>query len=111
MKAPRATLALRVGVVLILTLSAAGRAVAHEMGASRAQVVLRDDRTFAIDILVDPQNLLAQLALADRASPPELNHGDARVERLRASLQRLAEGVEVYFDDQRIALTLDTGRR
>ena len=102
-----ATLALRVGVVLILTMCDAGLAVAHEMGASRAQVVLRDDGTFAIDILVDPQNLLAQLALADRASPPELDNGDARVERLRASLQRLAEGVEVYFDNQRVTLTLE----
>ena len=79
---------------------------AHEMGSSRALLSIHPDGTFTLEIVVDPQNLLAQLAIraGERAT---VSDPSQRERQVRRQLARVAEGVEVYFDGQRIAAPME----
>jgi hypothetical protein len=82
---------------------------AHEMGSSRALLTLRADGTFRLEIVVDPQNLLAQLAIrtGDRVVAVA---ADQREAQLRAQLRRVAEGIELYFDDRQVTAPMELHR-
>jgi hypothetical protein len=97
---------IRLGAALALTVAANAATSAHDMALSRAVARFNSDGTFAIDILVDPQSLLAQLALV-RGEVPKPLDGSARLAQARRRLGQLAEGIEVYFDGQRAPLAVE----
>ena len=96
----------RFAAMLAITMCLSVRIGGHEMGSSRASITFHPDGTFTLDILVDPQNLLAQLALRRGDTPPKVVPVE-RVSHVRAALGQLSEGVELYFDGQRMTASAD----
>ena len=106
MSQPRRRWPARLVVVTGLVWWLGGTISAHDLGTSRAVVEFHQDGSFTVDILADPQNLLAQLALREGRTPPRFE-ADERVQRLRAELTRVYEGVELYFDGQRADASIE----
>jgi len=77
---------------------------AHDLGLSRAVVSFENDRRCTIDILVDPQALLAQVTIAAGQRPAAWDDPSTAAARITAQLPLILEGIEVRFDDRRAAL-------
>lgn len=102
----KASCALTIGLALCFV----ARSQAHEMALARALATF-DDGRFSIEILADPQSLLAQLAVRGDAGLPEPRESIPAVDAVRVRLPALASGIEVYFDDQRAAAAIDYSKR
>ena len=85
----------------ILCLTAAVPASAHELGATQAVATFRDDGTYQIDVIVDPDALLIRLQIAGRrpaAAIPRVSGRDERNTRIRALGDVFLDAIAVQFD-------------
>ena len=86
----------------VLTLVAAPRvAVAHELGLTRATVTFAADRTYAIEVLVDAESLLAKLEILAGRSPSGAVPVNELPARIRALEPIVLERVGIIFDGAR----------
>jgi hydrogenase/urease accessory protein HupE len=84
--------------VMLLALIGRAQLHAHELGLTRATVTFAADRTYTVEVLVDPESLLAKLEILSGRSPSAgvpVNELPARIEALSAILR---ERVVVLFD-------------
>lgn len=79
---------------------------AHEMGSSRAHVTFDASGGFTIEVMVDPQALLAQVALDAGDASFVAADGPHVAEQVRARLATIAAGIDLRFDGERQPLAL-----
>ncbi len=72
---------------------------AHELGNLRALVTF-DEHRYDIDILVDPQALLAQLALERGEAADSIERVEGLAARLQEASPRILQGIEILFDQR-----------
>src|SRR5262245_43774504 len=77
------------------------RPQAHELGLTRAAVTFAADRTYTVDVLVDPESLLAKLEILSGRSPSAGVPVDELPARIEALGGILRERVGIMFDGVR----------
>jgi hydrogenase/urease accessory protein HupE len=83
---------------MLFALMACVQLQAHELGLTRATVTFAADRTYTVDVLVDPESLLEKLEILAGRSPSAnvpVNELPARIDALGSILR---ERVVVLFD-------------
>jgi hypothetical protein len=73
---------------------------AHELGLTRATVTFAADRTYAVEVLVDPESLLAKLEILAGRSPSAAVPLDELPARIAALDTILRERVVITFDGE-----------
>jgi hydrogenase/urease accessory protein HupE len=89
---------LAASLMLLVMLMGTAQPQAHELGLTRATVTFAADRTYTIEVLVDPESLLAKLEILAGRSPTAavpVNELPARIGALETILR---ERVAVSFD-------------
>ena len=81
-----------------LVLMAGVRPQAHELGLTRATVTFAADHTYTVDVLVDPESLLAKLEILSGRSPTGGVPVDELQPRIEALGAILRERVVIMFD-------------
>ena len=82
-------------------------AVAHDMGVTRAAVCFTSDGRYTIDIAVDPQALLAQLAVEAGGGEPGPQGAGALAGSLGARTSQVATRVAVVFDGRPVSPAIE----
>lgn len=90
-----------VPLVLCLALLAPSIAEAHPLGLTRIIVSFAPDHTYTIDILVDPESLLAKLEILSGQPPSGIVPIDQLPARIAALRGTLLAQTHVMFDEQR----------
>jgi hypothetical protein len=83
-------------------LVAAAPARAHELGQTKALVQFERGEAFAIEILVDPQALLARLELETGRAPTAFQHPREVVGKIERLAPEIARGIHVLFDGRAV---------
>jgi hydrogenase/urease accessory protein HupE len=86
--------------VMLLALIGRARLQAHELGLTRATVTFAADRTYTIEVLVDPESLLAKLEILSGRSPSAGVPVDELPARIEALGTILRERVVILFDGE-----------
>ena len=84
-----------------LLVAAAGPALAHELGLTRATVTFAADRTYTIEVLVDSESLLAKLEILAGRSPSSAVPVGELPDRIAALTPILLSKVGIVFDGTR----------
>jgi hydrogenase/urease accessory protein HupE len=83
---------------MLLALIGGAQLQAHELGLTRATVTFAADRTYTVEVLVDPESLLAKLEILSGRSPSAGVPIDELPARIEALSTILRERVVVLFD-------------
>jgi hydrogenase/urease accessory protein HupE len=92
---------------LTLLLALEQRSFAHEMAKSGAEVSLRRDRTYSVDIRVDPESLLERLDESIPRRSSRLFTDDELTRRIDALESQFLQRVHVEFDGERTTPSFD----
>jgi hydrogenase/urease accessory protein HupE len=90
--------AFAVVAVVLFALIGGVRPQAHELGLTRATVTFAADRTYTVEVLVDPESLLAKLEILAGRSPSAAVPVDELPARIDALGTILRERVVILFD-------------
>lgn len=98
---------MKLRALLLVTLAVAvalssAVATAHELGLTRVTATFTPDRTVRIEVLVDPESLLAKLEILAGRSPSGVVAIDELPARIGALQQIVKERTRILFDDQRV---------
>jgi len=91
---------------LLIVTSAASVARAHDLGLTRATVTFAADRTYTVEIPVDPETLLAKLEILAGRTPSGAVPVDELPARIEAVSFLLRDRVILLFDGARQSPTL-----
>jgi hypothetical protein len=92
-------------LALMAMLAMPASANAHQLGQTRVTVTFAPDRTFIVDITVDPESLLAKLEILANQAPSAAPVARDELPTLIAALQRvLLANTQVTFDGKRADL-------
>jgi len=78
------------------------RAQAHEIGTTQAIATFRADRTYQVDVVVDPDVLLTKLQLAGRVALAQPRGLDARNQMIRSLDGVFLDAITLQFGETRV---------